>query len=89
MIIGVEHQSTLDKNMIIRILNYDAQLYICLLYTSHILNKTLCYEVDSIVETVPDDTSALAVQEGKDLVSLLTCTPVSYTHLDVYKRQLL
>ena len=27
MIIGVEHQSTLDKNMIIRILNYDAQLY--------------------------------------------------------------
>ena len=28
MIIGVEHQSTLDKNMIIRILNYDAQLYI-------------------------------------------------------------
>ena len=28
MIIGVEHQSSLDKNMIIRILNYDAQLYI-------------------------------------------------------------
>ena len=28
MIIGVEHQSTLDKNMIIRILNYDAQLYV-------------------------------------------------------------
>ena len=41
----------------------------------HVLNKTLCYEVDSIVETEPDDTSALAVQEGKDLVSLLTCTP--------------
>ena len=28
MIIGVEHQSSLDKNMIIRILNYAAQLYI-------------------------------------------------------------
>ena len=28
MIIGVEHQSSLDKKMIIRILNYDAQLYI-------------------------------------------------------------
>ncbi|SCH25063.1 Putative transposase%2C YhgA-like [uncultured Clostridium sp.] len=28
MIIGIEHQSTLDKNMIIRILNYAAQLYI-------------------------------------------------------------
>ena len=28
MIIGVEHQSSLGKNMIIRILNYDAQLYI-------------------------------------------------------------
>lgn len=41
----------------------------------HVLNKTLCYKVDSIIETEPDDTSALAVQEGKDLVSLLTCTP--------------
>ena len=41
----------------------------------HVLNKTLCYKVDSIVVTEPDDTSALAVQEGKDLVSLLTCTP--------------
>ena len=28
MIIGVEYQSSLDKNMIIRILNYAAQLYI-------------------------------------------------------------
>ena len=28
MIIGVEHQRSLGKNMIIRILNYDAQLYI-------------------------------------------------------------
>ena len=28
MIIGVEHQSPMEKNMIIRILNYDAQLYI-------------------------------------------------------------
>lgn len=41
----------------------------------HVLNKTLCYKVDSIVVTEPNDTSALAVQEGKDLVSLLTCTP--------------
>lgn len=41
----------------------------------HVLNKTLCYEVDSIVETEPGDTSALTVQEGKDLASLLTCTP--------------
>ena len=28
MIIGVEHQSTFDKNMIFRILNYDATTYI-------------------------------------------------------------
>jgi len=41
----------------------------------HVLNKTLCYKVDSVIETEPDDTSALNVQEGKDLVSLLTCTP--------------
>lgn len=40
-----------------------------------VLDKTLCYEVESIVEVDPEDTSALKIQKGKDLVSLLTCTP--------------
>lgn len=41
----------------------------------HILNKTLCYEVDKISVVKPEETSALAVEEGEDLVTLLTCTP--------------
>lgn len=41
----------------------------------HILNETLCYEVDKISVVEPDDTSALSVEEGADLVTLLTCTP--------------
>lgn len=41
----------------------------------HVLNKTLCYEVDKISVVKPEETSALAVKEGEDLVTLLTCTP--------------
>lgn len=41
----------------------------------HILNETLCYEVDKISVVEPDETSALSVEEGEDLVTLLTCTP--------------
>ncbi len=41
----------------------------------HILKDTLCYEVDQILIVEPKDTDDLAVEEGKDLVTLLTCTP--------------
>lgn len=41
----------------------------------HVLDKTLCYEVDKISVVKPEDTSALAVEDGQDLVTLLTCTP--------------
>lgn len=41
----------------------------------HILDDTLAYEVDQILVVEPDETDSLAVQEGKDLVTLLTCTP--------------
>ena len=41
----------------------------------HVLNETLCYEVDKIFVVKPEETSSLAVEEGKDLVTLLTCTP--------------
>ena len=41
----------------------------------HVLDKTLCYEVDKISVVEPKETSALAVEEGQDLVTLLTCTP--------------
>lgn len=41
----------------------------------HVLDETLCYEVDQILIVEPDDTEALAVEEGEDLVTLITCTP--------------
>lgn len=41
----------------------------------HVLGDTLAYEVDSINTVVPTDTSLLQIEEGKDLVTLVTCTP--------------
>lgn len=41
----------------------------------HVLNETLCYEVDKISVVKPEETSSLAVEERQDLVTLLTCTP--------------
>lgn len=41
----------------------------------HILDDTLCYEVDQINVVDPDETELLSVVEGEDLVTLLTCTP--------------
>ena len=41
----------------------------------HILDKTLCYEVEQISVVEPEDTEALSVEPGRDLVTLLTCTP--------------
>ena len=41
----------------------------------HILDETLCYEVDQIMTVEPEETDALAVEPGKDYVTLLTCTP--------------
>lgn len=41
----------------------------------YVLNKTLTYEVDQITVTTPDDTDAIQIIDGKDLLTLLTCTP--------------
>lgn len=41
----------------------------------NVLDETLAYEVDQILTVEPVDTTALAVEDGKDLVTLLTCTP--------------
>ena len=41
----------------------------------HMLNDTLCYEVDKISVVEPEETDSLAVEPGMDLVTLLTCTP--------------
>ena len=41
----------------------------------YILDEILCYEVDQITIVEPEETEALAVEPGKDLATLLTCTP--------------
>lgn len=40
-----------------------------------ILNKNLTYQVDKISIVEPTDVSTLAIIEGKDYVTLMTCTP--------------
>ena len=41
----------------------------------HVLGDTLAYKVDSINTVLPTDTSLLQIEDGKDLVTLVTCTP--------------
>ena len=40
-----------------------------------VLNKFLAYEVDQINTVLPHDTAYLGLEEGKDLCTLVTCTP--------------
>ena len=41
----------------------------------HVLDETLCYQVDQVSVVEPEETEGLAVTDGEDLVTLLTCTP--------------
>lgn len=41
----------------------------------HVLDETLAYEVDQIAVVEPTDTSKLQIENGKDYVTLVTCTP--------------
>lgn len=40
-----------------------------------ILDQTLTYQVDQILIVLPNEVDALRVEEGKDLCTLVTCTP--------------
>ncbi len=40
-----------------------------------ILGETLAYQVDNIQTVLPEETESLQVYEGKDYVTLVTCTP--------------
>lgn len=40
-----------------------------------VLDEVLTYEVDQILIVEPDDVSALTIEDGKDLCTLVTCTP--------------
>lgn len=41
----------------------------------HILDRTLCYEVDQILVVEPQEMEELYIRDGEDLVTLMTCTP--------------
>ena len=41
----------------------------------HVLGDTLAYQVDAVNTVLPTDTSLLQIEDGKDLVTLVTCTP--------------
>lgn len=41
----------------------------------HVLNQNFAYQVDQIRVVLPEETDELYIQEGKDYVTLLTCTP--------------
>lgn len=41
----------------------------------HVLDETLAYQVDQIETVEPDELNSLRVVKGRDLVTLLTCTP--------------
>lgn len=45
------------------------------LFYIHVLNHILAYEVDQILVVLPEETDAIQIEEGKDYVTLLTCTP--------------
>ena len=44
-------------------------------FVIRVLDEVLTYEVDQILIVEPNDTSALTVEAGKDLCTLVTCTP--------------
>lgn len=45
------------------------------LFMLRVLDETLTYEVDQIRIVDPEDISLLEIEEGKDLCTLITCTP--------------
>lgn len=44
-------------------------------FTMNVLDETLTYEVDLIRIVEPNEVNTLAIEEGKDYVTLVTCTP--------------
>ena len=45
------------------------------LFFLNVLGEKLAYQVDQIVTVTPDRTDLLRIEEGKDQVTLVTCTP--------------
>lgn len=61
----------------------------------YVLDDVLAYEIDQILTVLPYETESLRVEEGKDLVTLVTCTPYGVNshrllvrgHRVVYERE--
>lgn len=51
------------------------QLAECDTFYIHVLGEVLAYKVDTINTVLPTDTRLLQIEEGKDYVTLVTCTP--------------
>ena len=44
-------------------------------FTVEVMGKTMAYKVDQIETVLPDQVEALRADEGRDLLTLVTCTP--------------
>lgn len=44
-------------------------------FTVEVMGKTMAYKVDQIETVLPDQVEALRAEEGRDLLTLVTCTP--------------
>lgn len=42
----------------------------------HILNEVLAYAVETTEAVLPEDTTGLSIAQGKDQLTLITCTPI-------------
>ena len=51
------------------------QLAVGDMFYIHVLGDTLAYKVDAVHTVLPTDTSRLQIEDGKDYVTLVTCTP--------------
>ena len=51
------------------------QLAVGDMFYIHVLGEVLAYKVDTIHTVLPTDTSLLQIEDNKDLVTLVTCTP--------------
>ena len=56
------------------------QLAVGDMFYIHVLGEVLAYKVDAIHTVLPTDTSLLQIADGKDLVTLVTCTPSGQYH---------
>lgn len=51
------------------------QLAVGDMFYIHVLGEVLAYKVDAIHTVLPTDTSRLQIEDGKDYITLVTCTP--------------